>query len=289
MATDPSRVFDDLSRVRNLVRALDFKVVMRRVLKRVPGLSYLTRSYFDAVDYPQYAYGVLLACLQAKALGFARTTVIEFGVAGGNGLLAMGTAGREIGGALGLAVDVVGFDTGAGLPPSADLRDLPYWYGHGDYRMDVDALKRRLGDCELVLGDIAETLPRFLDSFGDRGPIGFCSVDVDYYSSTRSALDVLVGVPHTRLPRVLCYFDDIQVGDLAYVTPRTGQLAAIHAFNAAKPGGELAKVDAVRHNRPIEAPWNDVIYVYQDFAHPLFDRHMEFGDRQIALAGEGGA
>lgn len=285
MTTAPSRVFDDLSRVRNFARAFDPTVILRRVIKRLPGLSYLSRSHYDGVDYPQYAYGVLMTCLQAKALGFDRATVLEFGVASGNGLLALAHAGAEIGRELGVEVTAVGFDTGIGLPASGDLRDLTYWYSHGDYKMDVAALGARLAgrNAELVLGNVAETLPQFLAGFGDRGPIGFCSLDVDYYTSTRDALQVLTGGPSSRLPRILCYFDDIHVGDLAYVTPRMGQLAAITEFNQLHPETELAKVTSVRHNRPIEAPWNDVIYVFQDFGHPLFNRLMEFGDRQIAL------
>lgn len=282
MSLHPSHVFDDLGRFRNLARSFDPLVVIRRIVKRLPGLSYLTRSHFDAVDYPQYAYGVLTACLQAKALGHDRVTVLEFGVAGGNGLLALARAGREIGGEIGVHVDAVGFDTGEGLPMEEDYRDLPYWYGRGDYKMDVAALRARLGGTRLVLGNIAETVPAFLAGF-DLGPIGFCSVDVDYYSSTRDALAIFKGSASTRLPRVLCYFDDINVGDLAYVTPGMGQLAAIGEFNQSLSQAELAKVNAVRHNRPIEAPWNDVIYVFQDFAHPDFCRHMEFGDRQIVL------
>lgn len=279
-----ARVFDDLFRYKNLARAFDPSVILRRVIKRLPGLDYITRSHFDAVDYPQYAYGVLMACLQARALGHDRVTVIEFGVASGNGLLALGHAGRQIGGKLGVEVTAVGFDTGEGLPMEEDYRDLPYWYGRGDYKMDVAALRARLGgNCRLVLGNIAETVPNYLAAAGGDGPIGFCSFDVDYYSSTRDALKIFGGTAATRLPRVLCYFDDINVGDLAYVTPRIGQVAAISEFNAGHPDTELAKVGAVRHNRPIEASWNDVIYVFQDFTHPNFNTHLEFGDRQIAL------
>jgi hypothetical protein len=281
MAISPAQVFDEMARARSLMRSLDPRVMLRRLIKRVPGLSYITRAHFDAVDYPQYAYGVLIGCMQARALGLDRMTAVEFGVAGGNGLLALGQAGHEIGGALGVAVEAVGFDTGIGLPHSGDLRDLPYWYSAGDYRMDVERLKARLGDCRLVLGNVADTLPGFLA--GLKAPIGFCSFDVDYYTSTRDALAVLTGPPETRLPRVLCYFDDIHIGDLAYVSPRIGQLAAIGDFNRANPDAELAKVDSLRHNRPIEATWNDVTYVFQDFRHPLFTQHIKVGDRQIAL------
>ena len=38
---------------------------------------------------PEYGYGLLNAALLAKRLGHARVTAIGFGVAGGNGLVAL--------------------------------------------------------------------------------------------------------------------------------------------------------------------------------------------------------
>jgi len=47
------------------------------------------RLTLDALPYPAYAYGMLNAAIQAKELGLTRISAIEFGVAGGNGMLAM--------------------------------------------------------------------------------------------------------------------------------------------------------------------------------------------------------
>jgi hypothetical protein len=44
--------------------------------------------------------------------------------------------------------------------------------------MDVDAVKRRLRHAELVLGDVAVTVPQFLSQLDT--PIGFISFDLDY-------------------------------------------------------------------------------------------------------------
>jgi hypothetical protein len=49
----------------------------------------------------------------AKALGIKRVSVIEFGVAGGNGLVALDRIAEKVEQALGIDIDVYGFDTGA--------------------------------------------------------------------------------------------------------------------------------------------------------------------------------
>ena len=64
----------------------------------------------------------------AKALDVERVSVVEFGVAGGNGLLALEKIAEQLEAIYGIAVDVHGFDTGGGLPAPVDYRDLPNIY-----------------------------------------------------------------------------------------------------------------------------------------------------------------
>jgi len=68
---------------------------------------------------------VLSAARTAKGLGIDRVSVLEFGVAGGTGLLAMDAAAEGAESLLGVEIDVFRFDTGTGLPPPADRRDMP--------------------------------------------------------------------------------------------------------------------------------------------------------------------
>ena len=56
---------------------------------------------------------------------------IELGVAGGRGLLALEEASAEIGPFLGVKIDVVGFDSGEGIPAPIDYRDLPHSWNAG--------------------------------------------------------------------------------------------------------------------------------------------------------------
>lgn len=63
-----------------------------------------------------YIWGVLHGVHLAKALGINRVSVIEFGVAGGNGLISLERIAETIEAILEVGIDVYGFDTGIGLP-----------------------------------------------------------------------------------------------------------------------------------------------------------------------------
>src|ERR1700751_6101678 len=93
-------------------------VLFRKLLSRYPIGSYRARLSMNAVDRPHYGWFVYHAARQAKGLGYKAVTVIEFGVAGGNGLVCLCGHKEEIQNELGIEIQIVGFDTGAGLPAS---------------------------------------------------------------------------------------------------------------------------------------------------------------------------
>src|ERR1035438_5588910 len=188
------------------------EILIRAFLKRFPLGSFEFRMAFDAFERPWYAYGIYEAARLARRLQLNGITVIEFGVAGGNGLVAMENLAAEIRKALQVEINVVGFDSGEGLPTHGDYRDLPYVWKRGLYKMDVDTVRKRLPTARLVLGDVTRTVPEFLAA-GFFPPIGFIAFDLDYYTSTRSALQIFDGDDAKYLPRVLTYFDDIMSGD----------------------------------------------------------------------------
>ena len=144
--------------------------------RRFPVGSATTRVRYGIWSHPHYAYGVHSAAALAKRLGMKGVTAIEFGVAGGNGLLALEQCAKVIGGALALPIAVLGFDTGVGMPAPSDFRDLPYVWGKGFYSMDVSALRNRLSAAQLMLGDVRDTVPNFL-SDSNQFPIGFVAFD----------------------------------------------------------------------------------------------------------------
>ena len=62
---------------------------------------------------------------------------------------------------------------------------------------------------ELVLGDTADTVAGYLPRITKDAPLGFISIDVDYYSSTVPCLSVRTGYAEQYLPYFPVYLDDI--------------------------------------------------------------------------------
>ncbi|HUA13878.1 MAG TPA: hypothetical protein VMG31_01170 [Verrucomicrobiae bacterium] len=236
------------------------------------------RTRYGAWSRPQYAYGVFHAAQQAKQLGLDGITAIEFGVAEGDGLLALEQVAREVAGHFGIRISVFGFDSGEGMPGAADYRDLPYVWAKGFYQMDQARLRARLkADTRLVIGDVGKTV-QHLASISD--PIGFVAFDLDYYSSTRQALTIFDFAHSTRLPRVYCYFDDIINPEFACHNPWTGELCAIREFNEQRTNVKLTPLHLLRWMRVHPEPWNDQIYVLHDFQHPLYSVNIMPRSRQ---------
>ena len=116
--------------------ALEPKRIPRELLLRWPRASFEARLKWDAMDRPDYAYGTYQAARQARALGLGGMTVIEMGVAGGRGLLALERHARAIQEQVGIEIAIFGFDLGSGLPQPRDYRDMPYvWSREGIERM----------------------------------------------------------------------------------------------------------------------------------------------------------
>jgi hypothetical protein len=224
-------------------------------------------ALYDAVRYPPYALGLQIACRYADLPGAGGFTAIEFGVASGSGLRELSTYAEKISQESGLEIRVTGFDTGTGLPPSSDYRDAPWLWNSGDFPCEVERLRRSIPpSTELMLGRVEETFPRWL-SGGSHLPIGFVSVDVDYYSSTEAILKVFREAEvRSFLPFVSFYFDDM----LQYLTPRsTGECAAVTEFNLLSVQRKLDRDDWLCEDRPFgERLWLKRMYSLCCFDHP---------------------
>jgi hypothetical protein len=244
---------------------------VRRLWLRFPVGTVSLRVAHDIWDRPAYAYGIFSAAKLAVALGLGRISVIEFGVAGGNGLMSMERIAAAVAEHFGIGIDIYGFDTGTGMPPPRDYRDLPHVWGQGFYRMEPDKLRARLKSASLVLGEVAETTPRLLEA-RNLAPIGFISFDLDYYSSTKEAFGIFAGRDETRLPRVFCYFDDVTMPERACHNDFTGELCAIREFNEEHERKKIAKLPNLRWLRKRPTLWNEHIFVFHDFSHELYTK-----------------
>lgn len=264
--------------------------LLRHVV-RIPGVHRVWRTLsvgsipnrvrFGIFDRPHFAWGIHFAAKQAKQLGIPAISVIEFGVAGGRGLIAMEKIAKEIGDYFGVRIAVWGFDSGGGLPSPVDYRDLPHIWEQGDYQMDFEKLKARLTSAQLVLGDVSKTVGPFLAS-GNVPPIGFVSFDLDYYSSTAAALKIFDGDSGTRLPRVCCYFDDLMWPEEACHNEYVGEYLAIREYNQPDKSQKLCKQNNLRWMLPVEGAWHEQIYFLSDFSHPLYTKKLQ-PQQQLAL------
>jgi hypothetical protein len=239
-----------------------FRLVTRAIIKRTP-TNIRTKARWDAVARPHYLAGVLAGADQAKREGASEISVMEFGVAGGNGLVVLQEYAAAVERETGVRIAVYGFDAGGGLPAlCGDYRDHPDQWRPSDYRMDEHALRQRLSDrTTLIIGDIKATLPDFVAQ-RKAPPVGFVSVDVDLYSSTVDTLKLFTLPGKRMLRRVPMYFDDT---DFVFNHRFAGEFLAIEEFNRAQ---DRVKIDIWRgiwKNRPFsESPWLRNMYMAHD-------------------------
>ncbi len=257
----------------NLVRRLSQLPGARSFWRKYPIGSVERRVRFGISPRPNYAYGVFAAAQQAHRLGFDAISVIELGVAGGRGLLALERIAAEIGDSLHLKIAVYGFDAGEGMPSPEGYRDLPHVWDQGFYKMDAERLRGSLRSATLVLGRVHETIPAFVRQ-GGFPAIAFVAFDLDYYSSTKRAFNLFEAHPNTRLPRTYCYFDDVMWPEAACHNDWIGELCAIREFNEEHACKKLAPINMLRHMLPHAAAWQEQMYVMHDFEHPLYSANL---------------
>jgi hypothetical protein len=221
-----------------------------------------------ASDGPHYTWEVLHGVHLAKSLGIDRVSVIEFGVAGGNGLICLARAAEKIEQIFKVAIDVYGFDTGSGLPKPKDYRDLPNLYTEASFCMDVEALKKDLKKAQLILGLVENTVSKFINS--GAAPVAFVSIDLDYYSSTTQALKLFEANQTLLLPRIHCYFDDIMGFTFSEYN---GERLAIAEFNASHGRRKISPIYGLKYflpTRQARAQWPEQIYMAHIFDHELY-------------------
>lgn len=246
------------------------------------------KQYFKdyKLDKMHYARMIMAAATMGKALGKKAISAIEFGVAGGNGLLAMQFHAREIGRLLDIEIQVYGFDLEKGLPANeTNYLDLPFQWRQGLFEMDFSRLSGKLEGAKLILGDVSETTVNFIEKY-DPAPIGVISVDVDLYTSTLPILKMIESTnPQRFLPRPYIYFDDIMGG-----YDCVGQNKALVEFNkrnegeiCISPEGTTLKIEYLTgvKNKPRE--WDVNVKICHFFKHPEYKTYIRKGNEQLPI------
>jgi len=217
----------------------DFRAHFQRLLKAIrEGQVDLGRTH--------YAVSLTLATAEAFCMDLKSLSVMEFGVATGKGLLELCRACEFLENETGMRYQLYGFDSCTGLPEQRGYVDHPEIWAPGKFSMDnKDELLSKLPPfAKLVEGEFKHSVPSFLTqaSLTD-SPIGFIAIDVDYYSSAVSALEILKGPAKTYLPATCMYFDDMN-GLLSF-NSYCGEALAIKEFNQKSA---LRKIEANPHS-----------------------------------------
>lgn len=229
--------------------------------------------YKSKYKRPHYFYCVYQAAFLAKKLNLKSISVIEFGVAGGKGLLVLEKCAKVISSALDINIEVYGFDTGMGLPAPADYRDLSFIWQKGFYKMDIEKLQKRLTNAKLVIGNISETSKTFFEKYKP-APIGAVMFDMDFYTSTIAAFDLFEADDSKYLPRMFTYFDDIFVEN---ISDYTGERLAINEFNNSHKNKKLSLDYMLLYRKNIET-WYQQIFIFHLFEHKDYNTFVVDGE-----------
>lgn len=268
-----TRLFRDPQPVRKIVR---------QVIQRA-GIGSAKFQYdIGAIYRPNYAYLVYEAAQLASLLGHDRVSVIEFGVAGGVGLLALEQHAAWVERIFPVKIEIYGFDTGEGLPALQDYRDVMYHFQPGFYRMDKEVLEKRLTRAKLVFGNVAETAKTFFEKF-DPAPIGAVAHDFDFYSSTMDGLSLFDAPEKYLLPRIFCYFDDVLGEDVELYGDHTGERLAITDFNQSHPSQKLSPIYYLLAGA--FQPWHYKMWALHNFSHARYNDFISQKNQQLPING----
>jgi len=228
--------------------------------------SYEFKIAFNATrQRNHYAYCIFNAAKLAKSLGLLKMSVIEFGCAAGDGLVAIEEIVKEVEKVFGIKIEVYGFDTGEGLPESFDYKDIKYNWKKGFYKMDKELLEHKLKISKVILGDVKDTVPNFFNKYNP-APVGCIFHDLDYYTSTKKSFLIFNEDNINFLPRVYNYFDDIIGGEIELYNDWTGERLAIKEFNEEN---NKMKFSPAYHlvTRQIHRSWYHQIQILHFFDH----------------------
>jgi len=244
---------------------------------------------YDLVPRAPYSFGLDLAFKETQRLknnyklNIKRIIIIEFGVASGAGLMNLAKTSKKLSKYYNIDTQVVGFDTGKGLPKPMDYRDHPEKYLDGDcVPIDLVKLKSNLPDkTKIYFGDVNDSIIEFEKDLLDGDYIGFISHDFDYFSSTKDAFTIFDLSQVNFIPRTVMYFDDIQdIDDHEFA----GELLAIKDFNSINKKRKIVELNQLRYTRIFKnSVWLKQMFWYMDFNNPYFSYDFQKDRERIEL------
>ena len=252
------------------------KLLLLRILcyekpLRVAFIKYLSLKF--PTFRPHYESLIFETSKNAIKLGFNEIDIIELGVAGGNGIKSILKYKRKIEKILKIKINIIGFDSGTGLPKSGIKEDLPFFWKQGDYTSsNIKNLENEDKCIKIFEGNISLTLDQYISE--NKSKIGLIIFDLDLYSSTKIFLDKIpeLSKRNLLLPRVFCYFDDLFVADYV-LNDVNGEPLAIKEFNNQFENLKLGKT--FDHITDFKFPLGKgLIYLLHDFKNKDYDRYI---------------
>ena len=234
---------------------------------RVAFLKYLTLKFKKF--RPHYETIVLESVLQAKKIEYKKVSILEVGVAGGNGIIALENYKKKIEKITNVKIDIYGFDSGEGLPDSNNKFDLPFWFSTGDFKIDKQKLNEKIKS-KIFFGDIKDTFKEFIKT--NPAIISAIFVDLDYYTSTKNFLNQLPEFKNFLSPRVYCYFDDV-FNYNHYSNEHNSELLAIKEFNNENDDIKIGK--SVEHSTDFKFPLGrENLFMLHNFNHKDYSKNV---------------
>lgn len=263
-----------------------FSHILKKVLRILIEKKFFNFSIKTLVDLnlskrPHYLYCLYHSAILAKKLNLKKISVIEFGVAGGNGLLFLESYQNKIYDEIGIEIEIYGFDLGSGLSKPLDYRDLPYWFKEGFYKMDGEKLNKKLKTTKIIVGDVKITIQDFFKK-NNPAPIGAIFNDLDYYTSTKHSFEIFKNDNDNYfLPRIFCYFDDVIGAEEEMYGNFNGELLAIKEFNNENKNKKIVLNQCLISQEKIYYKFQ--IYYYHNFQHKDYNKFI-FYEEQFKLS-----
>ncbi|MDC0944661.1 hypothetical protein OAR82_02300 [Candidatus Pelagibacter sp.] len=258
------------------------KIFLLRVLGydkplRPAFLKYLSLKYKKF--RPHYETILLESTIQAQKIGYKKVSVLELGVAGGNGILSLENYKKKIEKFTNVKIEIIGFDYGEGLPKIANKFDLPFIWSEGEYKIDKEKLKSKINS-KIYFGDIKETFKEFIKT--DPAIISTIFFDFDFYSSTKNFLNEIPLNKNYFCPRVYCYFDNV-FSKFHYINEHNGELLAIREFNDENNDFKIGK--SLNNLNDFKFPLgNDKLYSLHNFNHKNYFKSINNNDSKNSLS-----
>jgi len=225
--------------------------------------SFVKKIDYDLVPRQPYAFGLNEAFKIAKLEEKKKILILEFGVASGAGLYNLSYISKKLSKIYKIDYEIIGFDTGKGMPPPIDYRDHPEKYRTADFPSLKLNYKKLPQKTKVYLGNIVKTLKCLKNDLKKNVSINFISIDVDYYSSTLAALKVLNFNKNAYCSKTVMYFDD--TSDVDH-NEYCGELLAINEFNKKNKYRKIFKINMLRNCRIFKnASWLDQMFFMHSF------------------------